>query len=247
MASSQWGVEPVAVLGQAMAREVAISGSSVLVGEASGGGVSAGQGITARVVPQSPGVGQLVRQFRAQSLPSVGTPEWRAGVARVSRDQQESKRDQEAMAAAIATKRPVGAGGSRFVVEPEDEDLTGARRVAAVGVKTVPAPPELDVKTSSGASGGWSGVVSAVQSEDVNHQLRPAGTPAGFSGEVKMSPPVGATQEVAARGSPGWDSSVLEGRSKAHRAALGGGEYVYPNMNAHPFIPCLNSQLTHRL
>ena len=90
-ASSQWGVEPLTVLEQAMARELATNERSVLVGEASGGGVSAGQGITARVVPQSPGVGQFVRQSQAQSPPSVGTPEWRAGAARVSRDQQESQ------------------------------------------------------------------------------------------------------------------------------------------------------------
>ena len=51
-----------------MARELATSESSVRVGEASGGGVSAGQGITARVVPPSPGVGQLVKQFQAHSL-----------------------------------------------------------------------------------------------------------------------------------------------------------------------------------
>ena len=55
--SSQWCVEPLTVLEQAMARELATSESSVRVGEASDGGVSAGQGITARVVPQSPGVG----------------------------------------------------------------------------------------------------------------------------------------------------------------------------------------------
>ena len=62
------------MLEQVMAHELATSERSVLVGEASGGGVSAGQGITARVLPQSPGIGQLVKQFQAQSPSSVGTP-----------------------------------------------------------------------------------------------------------------------------------------------------------------------------
>ena len=159
------------------------------------------------------------------------------------------------MATAMAAKRSIGAGGSRFAVEPKDEDLTDARRVAAVGVKIVPAPLELDVKMSSGASGASSGAVSAVRSEDVTHRLWPAGTPGGFSawmedkleaqttaarrspgGEKalpeKMSPLVGAAQAVAARGSPGWeDSRVIEGSLKTHQAAPGGGKSVHPNVN----------------
>ena len=70
-------------------------------------------------------------------------------------------------------------------MEPEDEDLTDARRVVAVGVKIVPAPPELDVQISSGASGDSSGAVSAVRSEDVPHQLRPAGTHGGFPARME--------------------------------------------------------------
>ena len=111
------------------------------------------------------------------------------------------------------------------------EELTDARRVAAAAVKIVPPPSELDLKVSSGASGGLDGPVSVGLSEEVTHQLRPAGTPGGFS-DQKMSPLVGATQAAAARSSPGReDSSVLEGRLKAHRAAPGGGESVFPNLN----------------
>ena len=116
----------------------------------------------------------------------------------------------------------------------QDDELTDVRRVAAVAVKTVPAPPELEFKVSSGASGGLDGPVSAGLSEEVTHQLRPAGTPGGFS-DQKMSPLVGATQAAAARSSPGReDSSVLEGRLKAHQAAPGGGESVLPNLNVYP-------------
>ena len=43
------------------------------------------------------------------------------------------------------------------------------------------ATPELDFKVSSGASGGLDGAVSAGLSEEVMHQLRPAGPPGGFS------------------------------------------------------------------
>ena len=84
------------------------------------------------------------------------------------------------------------------LVEPEDEELTDARCVAAVAVKTVPLPPELDFKVSSGDSGGLDGPVSAVLSEDVTHQLRPVGIPSRFS-DKKMSSLVRATQAAAAR------------------------------------------------
>ena len=85
---------------------------------------------------------------------------------------------------------------------------------------------------SSGASGGPDESVSVAVREEVMHQLRPAGTPAGLSGEVKTSPLVGATQAVAARGSPGWeDSSVLGGSLKTHQAAPGEGKSVHSNVN----------------
>jgi hypothetical protein len=108
------------------------------------------------------------------------------------------------MTAAIATKRPVGAGGSSVAVEPEDEELTDVRRVAAMAVKIV------DFKVSSGASGRLDGPVSADLSEDVIQKLRLAVTPGSFL-DQKMSPLVGATQAAAARSSPGReDSSVLK-------------------------------------
>ena len=47
------------------------------------------------------------------------------------------------------------------LMEPENEELTDARRVATVVVEIVPAPQELDFRMSSGASEGLDGPVSA--------------------------------------------------------------------------------------
>ena len=222
------------------------------VGVARGVGVGPGQGITGASVPRTPisAVQRLEQRVAEQSPPSVGSPEWSRGAAQEKRQQQERARDDEALREAAS--RP-GRGSSSssssnssgsYVRSSSSSSSSGGEvmqgRVESKHTRQKAAAARATTTAaglSSGASGGPDGSDSALLSEDVMHQLRPAGTPVRLSylEKVKMSPRVGATQAAAARSSPGWeDSSVLEGSLKTHQAAPGEGKSVHPNVNVSP-------------
>ena len=216
------------------------------MGVARGVSVGPGQRITGSSMPRTPlsAVQRLEQRVAEQSPPSVGSPEWSRGAAQEKKQQQEERaKDSDAVReAANSPSRSSGSSGNSnssgsYVGSSSSSNSNGGEvvqgRVESGHTRQeATAAREAAAEESSGASGGHDGRVSVAVREEVMHQLWPAGTLGGLSGEVMMSPLVGATQAVAARGSPGWeDSSVLGGSLKTHQAAPGKGKSVHPNVN----------------